>query len=191
MPILLGNQTAERWDTMRTKTATVWEDGAQGTAALAGGPRLDTPAWFAWLDAHTTRSFAYPIYNAPQGYIAAFMTVCKEQRRRGGAYWTAHSHVGRRLRKVYVGRSPELTPERLGPSPRPCWSASWPRSRRRRKVRRLLEARYNGHRRGDSLCHTQLLPRIGVVWLDGSRSSRADHTAHTPRRPRRRSAAGR
>jgi hypothetical protein len=98
---------------MRTKTATVWEDGAQGTATLTGGPRLDTPAWFAWLDASTTRSFAYPLYDAAQGYIVAFMTVRKEQRQRGGAYWTAYSHVGRRLRKIYVGRSPALTQERL------------------------------------------------------------------------------
>ena len=73
---------------MRTKTATVWEDGATGTATLAGGPavNLDTPAWFSWLDAPTTRSFAYPIYNAQQGYIEAFMTLRKEQRQRGSAY---------------------------------------------------------------------------------------------------------
>ena len=98
---------------MRTKTATVWEGGARGTATLTGGPRLDTPAWFAWLDAPTTRSFAYPIYNAPQGYIEAFMTLRKEHRQRGGAYWVAYSHVGGCLRKAYVGRSPAVTQVRL------------------------------------------------------------------------------
>ena len=100
---------------MRTKTATVWEDGATGTATLAGGPavNLDTPAWFSWLDAPTTRSFAYPIYNAQQGYIEAFMTLRKEQRQRGSAYWTAYSHVGGHLRKAYVGRSPAVTQARL------------------------------------------------------------------------------
>lgn len=98
---------------MRTKTRTAWMDMISGTATLDGGLQLDTPAWFTWLDEATTRSFAYPIYNAAQGYIEAFMTVRKEQRRRGHAYWTAYSHVGRRLRKVYLGRSSALTDAQL------------------------------------------------------------------------------
>lgn len=98
---------------MRTKTPTVWEDRGRGTATLAGGPQLDTPAWFTWLEATTTRSFAYPIDNAAQGYIEAFMTLRKEQRQRGGTYWTAYTHVGGRLRKAYVGCSPAVTAARL------------------------------------------------------------------------------
>lgn len=98
---------------MQTKTPTVWEDRGRGTATLEGGIPLNTPAWFAWLEEDTTRSFAYPIHNAAQGYIEAFMTVRKERRQRGQAYWTAYSHVGRRLRKVYLGRSATVTEARL------------------------------------------------------------------------------
>jgi hypothetical protein len=100
---------------MSTKTPTVWEDLRDGTATLDGGLPLDldTPAWFTWLEDATTHSFAYPIYNAAQGYIEAFMTLRKERRQRGGAYWTAYSHVGGRLRKAYVGRSPGVTQARL------------------------------------------------------------------------------
>jgi hypothetical protein len=98
---------------MGTKTPTVWEDIGRGTMTLDGGVQVDTPAWFAWLEETTTRSFAYPIYNAAQGYIEAFLTVRKERRQRGGAYWTAYSHVGGRLRKAYVGRSSAVTDARL------------------------------------------------------------------------------
>ena len=98
---------------MRTKTPTVWEDRGRGTTTLDGGLHLDTPAWFTWLEDATPRSFAYPIYNAAQGYIEAFLTVRKERRQRGSAYWTAYSHVGGRLRKAYVGRSTAVTDARL------------------------------------------------------------------------------
>jgi LuxR family transcriptional regulator, maltose regulon positive regulatory protein len=98
---------------MRTKTPTVWQDPWRGTATLDGGLQLDTPAWFAWLEEATTRSFAYPIDNAAQGYIEAFLTVRKEQRQRGSAYWTAYSHVGGQMRKAYVGRSSAVTDAHL------------------------------------------------------------------------------
>lgn len=100
---------------MRTKRPVVWEGGINGvsTLDLDGGIHVDTTPWFAWLDAATTTSFAYPIYNAAHGYIEAFMTVRKERRRRGGAYWTVYWHVGGRLRKVYVGRSATVTGARL------------------------------------------------------------------------------
>ncbi len=89
---------------MRTKRPVVWEDVFSHISTLDGGIRVDTPAWVAWLDAPTTTSFAYSIDNAARGYIEAFMTVRKERRRRGGAYWTAYSHVGGQMRKAYVGR---------------------------------------------------------------------------------------
>jgi hypothetical protein len=98
---------------METKIRTVWADTSGGAATLEGGMRLDTPAWFHWLDEPTTRSFAYPLYNAAQGYIEAFMTLRKERRQRGTAYWTAYSHSGGQMRKVYVGRSPAVTEARL------------------------------------------------------------------------------
>ncbi len=98
---------------MRTKRPVVWEDVFSGVSTLDGGVRVDTPAWFAWLDAATTTSFAYPIYNATEGYIEAFMTVRKERRQRGGAYWTVYWHVGGRMRKAYVGRATAVTDARL------------------------------------------------------------------------------
>ena len=41
------------------------------------------------------------------------MTVRKERRQRGGAYWTAYRRQGRRLRKIYLGPSASVTKARL------------------------------------------------------------------------------
>lgn len=71
--------------------------------------RLDTPAWFAWLDAPTTTRFSYALFNRTQGYIDGFMTVRKERRQRGNTYWTVYRRQGSHLHKVYVGDSARLT----------------------------------------------------------------------------------
>ena len=71
--------------------------------------RLDTPAWLAWLEAPTTSSFAYPVYDRQAGYIRGWMTIRKEKRRRGSHYWVAYRRIGGRLRKSYLGTSAELT----------------------------------------------------------------------------------
>lgn len=64
---------------------------------------IGTPAWFAWLDrgrlfmvAHTQRTF----------------TVRKEQRRNGW-YWYAYTKRDGRLHRCYLGRSCDMTLERL------------------------------------------------------------------------------
>lgn len=75
--------------------------------------RLDSPAWFAWLEAATTTRFAYPIYDSRCGYIVGVMTVRKERRARGGWYWTVYRRVGAKLRKHYLGRSATVTQARL------------------------------------------------------------------------------
>jgi hypothetical protein len=75
--------------------------------------RLDTPAWFAWLEAPTTARFSYPIFDAHLGYIVGFMTVRKEQRQRGSQYWAVYRRQGTRVRKIYVGRSASVTQTRL------------------------------------------------------------------------------
>jgi hypothetical protein len=98
---------------MSTRAPTVWEDSGTGNARLEDGPRLDTPAWVSWLDDPTTTSFSFPVFNPQRGYIAGFMTVRKERRRRGGPYWTAYWRVGGRLRKAYLGASPTVTTARL------------------------------------------------------------------------------
>lgn len=74
---------------------------------------LDTPAWFAWLNAVTTTRFAYPLVDPSKGYIVGVLTVRKERRTRGGTYWTAYRRAGTRVRKVYLGRTGTLTQARL------------------------------------------------------------------------------
>ena len=74
---------------------------------------LDTAAWFAWLAATTTTSFSYPVFDPACGYIVGYMTVRKEHRRGGSSYWWAFRRQGKRVRKVYLGRSAQLTQARL------------------------------------------------------------------------------
>ena len=75
--------------------------------------RLDSPAWWAWLERPSTRSFAYPIYDRQVGYICGFLTVRKETRLRGSHYWAAYHRTGGRLRKLYLGRTSQLTQQHL------------------------------------------------------------------------------
>jgi hypothetical protein len=70
---------------------------------------LDTPAWFAWLEAPTTTSFSYALFNRARGYIDGFMTLRKERRQRGGTYWSVYRRQGQRLCKLYVGPATALT----------------------------------------------------------------------------------
>jgi hypothetical protein len=74
---------------------------------------LDALAWFAWLEAPTTTRFSYALFNRTRGYIDGFMTVRKERRQRGTAYWSAYRRQGHRLRKRYLGPSAALTQTRL------------------------------------------------------------------------------
>jgi len=75
--------------------------------------RLESEAWWAWLELPSTRSFAYPIYDSQVGYIRGFMTVRKERRARGSEYWVAYRRTGKRLRKIYLGRVTQLTQQQL------------------------------------------------------------------------------
>jgi len=84
-------------------------DPAQAGQAI----RLDTPAWFAWLEVPTTIRFSYPIFDSRQGYIIGFMTVRKERRQRGGQYWAVYRRQGTRVCKIYLGRSTAVTQTRL------------------------------------------------------------------------------
>ena len=86
----------------------LWDDRLPGTNIV-----VDSPAWFAWLAAPTTVCFAYALFNRAQGYIDGFVTVRKETRQRGGAYWTAYRRQGKRLCKVYLGPSTAVTAARL------------------------------------------------------------------------------
>jgi hypothetical protein len=87
----------------------------QGILENPSGPDipLDTPEWFAWLEAATTTRFSYALQNRARGYIDGFLTVRKETRQRGSYYWSVYRRRGHRLHKIYVGRSTALTHHRL------------------------------------------------------------------------------
>jgi LuxR family transcriptional regulator, maltose regulon positive regulatory protein len=110
---MLGNIFRPRSVQMTTPIPTV-QNGVLLDDDTPGPPiHLDTPAWFAWLDAPTTTRFSYALFNRAQGYIDGFMTLRKERRQRGAAYWSAYRRQGQRLRKVYLGRATALTQARL------------------------------------------------------------------------------
>jgi hypothetical protein len=94
---------------MSTKTPTVSEAAVYAPDLPDGGIRLDTVAWFAWLESPMTRSFSYPLFDPQCGYIRGYMTVRKETRQRGGSYWSVYRRGGGRLRKIYLGRSANVT----------------------------------------------------------------------------------
>jgi hypothetical protein len=93
-----------------------WQGGRADLCDLpaqAPAIQLDTPAWAQWLETETTRSFAYPLFDRAAGWITGFMTVRKERRARGSTYWVAYSRSDGQVRKVYLGRSPQVTGLRL------------------------------------------------------------------------------
>src|SRR5215207_10071185 len=74
-----------------------------GTRAIA----VDSPDWFAWLDDHATHSFSFQGSNGT-------LTARKEHRTGGDAgYWSAYRKWGGKLCKTYLGKSGNLTLERL------------------------------------------------------------------------------
>lgn len=75
--------------------------------------RLDTAAWFAWLDAPTTKSFSYPLFDPQQGSIVGWITVRRDRRQRGGAYWSVFRRNGHQLRRIYLGSSRQVSMARL------------------------------------------------------------------------------
>ena len=97
-----------------TKTIPRVQDGIV-IADQTDGPlvHIDTPAWFAWLEAPSTTRFSYALFNRARGYIDGFMTARKERRQRGTAYWTVYRRQGQRLHKVYIGPCAALTEMRL------------------------------------------------------------------------------
>ena len=113
----------------------VWSGQAQWMELVlpveqGGGIRLDSAAWFAWLEAAGSVSFAYPILETRARWIAGYMTVRKERRSRGSQYWVAYRRYSGRVRKVYLGRSSQVTSARLAAaaaqwentSERRCWN---------------------------------------------------------------------
>jgi hypothetical protein len=98
---------------MAGKIPRISEQWLYDPTLATGAIHLDTPAWFAWLEAATTISFSYPIFEPSCGYIVGFMTVRKERKQRGYQYWSAYRRQNGRLRKRYVGPSRQVTLARL------------------------------------------------------------------------------
>ncbi len=94
---------------MSRHTPRVWDTYVEDPQQPGQRVWLDRPEWWAWLEAPTTRSFCYPVFDASVGYIVGFMTVRKERRQRGGAYWIAYRRCQGRLRRAYLGASTQLT----------------------------------------------------------------------------------
>ncbi len=70
------------------------------------GIAVGSPAWYAWLSREETLSFSY------KG-IAGNFTARQERRKRGGRYWVAYRTREGKTHKTYLGKSENLTPERL------------------------------------------------------------------------------
>ena len=105
---------------MSVKTATISVTGRSGpgtrVAYVHGQERgivVDTPGWFGWLEEAATTSFSYPVFDPGLGAIVRFLTVRKERRQRGGAYWSAYWRAGQRVRRAYLGKSALVTQARL------------------------------------------------------------------------------
>jgi predicted ATPase/DNA-binding CsgD family transcriptional regulator len=91
-----------------TQLAPIIQEGVL-TTLRDGSPtqiRLDSPEWFAWLQTASTLTF-----QSEQGSF----TARKERagNRRGSPYWRAYHTRQGRLRRIYLGRSEELTFQRL------------------------------------------------------------------------------
>src|SRR5437868_518225 len=65
---------------------------------------VDTLAWYTWLEAETIFAFV--------GEAGTF-TARKERMQRGGEYWKAYRKLNGRLYRAYLGKSSDLTLERL------------------------------------------------------------------------------
>jgi LuxR family transcriptional regulator, maltose regulon positive regulatory protein len=68
--------------------------------------RLDTPAWFLWLQ--TATHFSYAL-GQPTYYCLTF----RHEKRRHGWYWYAYLKIEAKLHNAYAGRSEDLTTQRL------------------------------------------------------------------------------
>ena len=87
------------------------ETGRDVSSILVG-----TDAWYAWLNAAETRSFSY---ETEQGRV----TVRRELRQHGW-YWYAYRTCQGKLRKVYLGKAENLSPQHLAEA---CHRLSEPR----------------------------------------------------------------
>ena len=79
--------------------------------------RVDTPAWFAWLEQATTFAF-----RSPSGHF----TARKERQVRGSGYWKAYRTSHGTLHRAYLGKAQDLTLDRLNRAAATLAAASAP-----------------------------------------------------------------
>ena len=75
-----------------------------GSAGAASSIAVGSPAWYAWLEDATTFAFT----SAQGGFTAR-----KEQRGQTGWYWKAYRKHKGTLHRAYLGKSADLTLDRL------------------------------------------------------------------------------
>jgi LuxR family maltose regulon positive regulatory protein len=85
-------------------TPRVYDSGLVGVAGAASSIAVGSPAWYAWLEDAT--SF---LFTSAQGSF----TACKERRGRTGWYWKAYRRRDGTLHRAYLGKSADLTLDRL------------------------------------------------------------------------------
>ncbi len=76
-------------------------NGAGGSSSI----RVGSDAWFAWLRNEQNKSFSF------RNHLETF--TARRERLRNGWYWYAYRRNEGKLRKVYLGKTEELTLERL------------------------------------------------------------------------------
>lgn len=100
---------------MQRRIPTVWVTFSPSTRAdvydlpMGGSIRVESAAWYTWLDEPSTTRFAYAAFDPAVGAVGCFVTIRKEQRVRGGSYWVAYRRCQGRLWKHYLGASSRLT----------------------------------------------------------------------------------
>ena len=105
---------AKKTPTIQDKTFTLWDsENDRAIMQLDLTKLADWPYWINWLDLPTTKSFRYV------GKDGTACTVVKETRLNFGkkdkpllTFWYAHKRLGR-LRRQYLGKSEDLTYQRL------------------------------------------------------------------------------
>lgn len=66
---------------------------------------LSGPDWFDWLENPATKSFRY---ESPEGVFTAV-----KERRSSHFVWYAHRRITGELKRIYLGKSENLTPKKL------------------------------------------------------------------------------
>lgn len=76
------------------------------TPGVGQAIRIESPAWFAWLEREDPTPFQYV---GAAGRFNAY----REQKQRGAPYWMAYRHHQGKRYKTYLGKSEDLTRQRL------------------------------------------------------------------------------